>query len=273
MSKQEEPLVSFDNISISSKTLTRITGVDVTKSLNFSEIRKNNKQLTEINNDLITGLGYTSFYDLAISTISTEQELTQKGGGKDFGNLTAVEQTVIRNGKPMKMKIYVDKNKQSEDDGESNSLDKGSEKVTARDLRRGYSFPDFGEKADPETIANLSEEVVGWEESKALSSNSANYLEGRDDNGNLRYLVGFSIVGKYLQVDFMISDGTVGGYWTSAFYEALKKAYELKLGVVYPNLNTRALYLLANEYEFELTADNKQLRIEADTLNSLLGSV
>ena len=203
MSKQEPENLTFAELELSEKTLSRITGVPLNSVEGLATAREHNIELTKSFNYLVTEFGYADFYDLSVATLAKSQETAFKGGGKDFGNLTAVEQTVVRNGKPIKMKIYVDKNKKQDEDGDNNELDKGSGAVRASELSRGYRFGDMKAKADPKTTATLSDEIAGWEDAGGFTGNSYDYLEGRDENGVLRYLVGFSIQGEYVVTDFM----------------------------------------------------------------------
>lgn len=228
--------------------LSKVSGLDIN---DLVDVRNNNKELTSKNLDLVEQSGYLSFYDMCIDSISNEQSKLEKGGNKDYSKLTPVEQTVIRNGKPTKMKIYVDKNKENKDNENELDTQSGREPVNATELNRNYSFGDLESKANPNKVAELQEEISEWETKETLSTDSQEYLEGRDESGALRYLVGFSKKGSYIQVDFFITDGTISGDWLSAFYELVKLSLNYKLGAKFPDLKTRALYLIAQEYNFE----------------------
>lgn len=236
-------IASGFNMSI--KSLRNITSKNIE---DLESIRKDNLDLTQSYDYLVKELGYSDFYDMCLGTISSEQEKLLKGGNKDFSRLTAVEQTVVRNGKPTKMKIYVDKNKENDNDNELDKDSVGKQPMSSSELNRDYSFGNFDSKATPKKVKDLDNEINGWSDTKGFTSDSNDYLEGRDEEGNLRYLVGITKESNYLKIDFMITDGTISGYWITSFYELLKLALDFKLGVKYPNLNTHALELLATEY-------------------------
>lgn len=239
------------NINMSVDFISSLAKMDIQ---DLDSVRKANKELSSEFDYLVKELGYKDFYELCLGSLSVEQ--TSKGGNKDFSRLTAVEQTVVRNGKPTKMKIYVDKDKK-EEDSEGNDLDKetpseGKQPVRASDLTRDYSFGDLNSKTTPKKVLDISSELTDWEDSQDFSSESTDYLEGRDENGILRFLTGISKVGKFIQVDFIISDGTVGGYWLTSLYETLKLALDNKLGIKFPDLGVKALYMLSLEYNMQL---------------------
>lgn len=251
MNNETSENIIASNINMSVDFISSLAKMDIH---DLDSVRKANKSLTSEYDYLVKELGYQDFYDLCLGSISVEQAI--KGGNKDFSRLTAVEQTVVRNGKPTKMKIYVDKDKEKED-SEGNDLDKetpseGKQPVKASDLSRDYSFGDLNSKTTPKKVKDISSELSDWEDNQSFSSESTDYLEGRDENGVLRFLTGISKVGKFIQVDFTISDGTVGGYWLTSLYETLKLALDYELGLKFPDVGGKALYLLALEYNMQL---------------------
>lgn len=250
MTNQSDNIAEAYTFSI--RGLNAVANTNISDATDLEYIRENNRELSSKNTHLVKELGYSNFYDLSLSTLASEQERLMKGGNKDFSKLTAVEQTVVRNGKPTKMKVYVDKNKENEEGNELDSDTKGKQPMTASELNRGYSFGNLDTKVTPKKVKDLQNQIQGWESTKDFSSDSSDYLECYDEEGNLRLLVGVSKQGQFIVLDFMLTDGTISGYWITAFYELLKLGLDSKLGVKYPDLKTRALALLSEEYNLKL---------------------
>lgn len=237
----------------------------------LESVRKENKELTQKNIDVLSLAGFESFYDAYRYSVAQNQlEEIVKGGNKDFSKLTPVEQTVVRNGKPTKMKIYVDKNKNQSEDNELDKDPDARNPIGANELSTGYSFGDFNGEATPKKVSELSDEVNLWLGSPIIPSGSDDFLEGRDEEGRLRYLFGFSIKRNYVILNFTMTDGTVSGAWLTAFYELLKLAIDYKLGAKYPDLKTKALYMLSVEYGME--PKGKFLSVDKEVLLDLVGA-
>lgn len=220
------------NKSLTRSDLEWLLGRPVTKNY----VKVNNEDLTNAYKALVDSNGsedFLRFYDSI--------EHMEKAGSKDFGRLQTEERTVMRNGKPMKTKIYVDPDSKED----SNPLDSGSQSggskspspMVATDLHRGYTFADTDDKDESHEVKQKLPKdlnLEGFVGSSQFTKQSDNVLVYTDDEGTVQALAGFSKQGSYLVLDYVTYSPMVAGAYTNAMYELIAKALQNGLGAKYP---------------------------------------
>lgn len=133
-------------------------------------------------------------------------EIVFKGGDKDLSKLRLEEKTVIRNGKPMKTRVYVDKD--SEDPSSDISGDtQANDLVSATELTSEMV-------TSKDKLSNVRQELTEISDLPIPEGNTIYKLS--DGEGYNRCGIILDITDQTIQLVKVINDGTVRGLWILA---------------------------------------------------------
>lgn len=215
-------------------------------------ILQNQEEFNKNYGHIAVSYGFNDFYDLYNFAVSNDEfEQVSKGGQKDLSKLKKVKRTVIRNGKQTTMTFY--------ESGESED-----NKETANPK----STPEQEEPPQPVRASELTASVIGDADKKVsiqdlkllsklsrslgteLDSDCDSYQTLQDENQEVKAIIGFKKVGKFLELRFSTSDDLTTELETRAYYELIKLALERKLGArTAPGSKTHLLLLEADGFE------------------------
>ncbi|AYJ75137.1 hypothetical protein BSP36_050 [Bacillus phage BSP36] len=205
------------------KSMTKVKGLD--------DVEERNDHLSRLYQGFLNMYGFTSMYDMYVYAMSCDLIPEGVTKSKDYSKLVPVKRKIIRNGKETEVTVYEDPNKDNKDKDddspkETNQGEGRSRPRHARELRGKVQ-----ERKDHKQVAKLKLETVHFPKAKQFKESSDFYLEIRGDEGSLEGVVGYSVKGEYLHMDFYISSGKVSGVATRGLGELLGLALKNRKGV------------------------------------------
>jgi hypothetical protein len=251
------------------KVMTKVSGIE--------DVIERNDTLTKHFTGFLGMYGFESMYDMYLYAMSCDIVPEQIMKRKDYSRLVPVKRKIIRNGKETEVTVYEDPNKDSKDNSSGSSSNSGNTKGSKGQSRgqkarhvRDLTSTIVGDKetANPKTIANLKVAAKSLPKGdKPFQESSQFFLTVKDEDSAIIGIVGYSIQGDFLVMDFYRSDGTVAGVAAKGFFSLLKLALEKNKGVkVEDNQQARPVFMQSG-----LTQEEAYWVISNEDLRAALG--
>lgn len=226
--------------------------------LNEEYVISLNEALTEMYKHIVVSYGFKDFHSLYLFALSNTQEETMKAvpkGNKDFSKLNKVRRTVVRNGRRTTMTFYEDPKSKGTDNKQKVRAERGGDSPEdqvseARELNI-IASGDFEEPIpikELQAAQELTEGFIAVGDFKDLDRIKL-YL---NEYTLPKAIQGLRIEREYLTMPYYATDGNVQGFYQRAFFELVKVAMNLELGIKLEEDDTKIQRILAETSELDL---------------------
>lgn len=271
---------------------TRLLIKQTTGISSYDELLQKNKngQLDLLYKNFAELYGFDSFHDMYLYSWSTDQQSSafpfyeeiqstiQKSnkGNNSNSNLVPVKRMINRGGKQVEVTIWQkpEDNEANESEGDkkpSNGSERPSSgssggsnspsKVSAKELSSKVK----GEKTPlhPKEIAELKQsDIISSQtgsESRFLDTMDY-YVILEDGEANIQAVIGMKIEGEYLTMPFVEQDGTVSGLAVRGFFETVRMALSLHLGIrMKDSPSARSLFTQYEMYQLDSDSEGNMI--------------
>ncbi|AIW03431.1 virion structural protein [Bacillus phage Moonbeam] len=241
----------------------------MTHVTSLTEVIDRDEQLSKTYAGFLNLYGFNSMYDMYMYAKSCEDLPSSLLKSKDYSKLVPVKRKVIRNGKETEVTVYEDPNKQGSQPNEGNTQAKGTPNATAHSHARELKgrLHGKGKKLDTQKIAKLKQSTANFPNKGNFNTTADYFLELTSEDGRVFGVVGYSIEGNYLKMDFFVSNGEINGVAARGLAELIQVAISEKKGVKVDD-NPQASTVL---HQYGLEKKGSEWSADFKTLNSTFG--
>lgn len=259
--------------SITFDVLGVLTGIQDLRTLADAELEEISKHYPH----LASVYGYGDFKSMVYQLRHDEldnhvfkSEAKGKSKNKDLSKLVKVKRTVIRNGKPTIMTFYEDPNKKSNRNtldstsGGSGEVEDTSEPIHADVLEASDELED--------DVKPLNNDVLGiYQKLGGASVEGANgSTELYNEEGEVEAVFLYKIGSGYVELVGTANGELVEEIEKRAFFQTIRKAWELGLGAIVPVSEEYAGIHVLGPY-YGMVLQGKSYVVDGDTLLQMLG--
>ena len=211
------------------KKMTKVKGIE--------DVIERDEQLSKVYQGFLNLYGFETMYDMYIYAMSCEP--APDGLFKSdslFPWYETVTKTIMRNGKPKEVLLFVEVPQEELVKAESKPKKKETKKEEKVEIPHARQFNgrvlSSKDMKDPNEMAKLKAHGIRLKVGdKEFSDASHHYLVLKGNNNHPIGIVGYTEQGKFIKMDFYRASGKVSGVGTRGFFELIRFALSRKKGV------------------------------------------
>ncbi|QIA28719.1 hypothetical protein [Phage f2b1] len=238
------------------------------KVKDLDEVIEKNEVLTKRFQGLLDLYGFPTVYDMYVYATQFDILPEELKKGKDYSKLVPVKRKVMRNGKETEITVYEKRDSGGSQPNEGNSKGRDVSNASVGHARELTSkMHSKKEKLDDKSLEKLKQAALTLPKGQKFNPSADYFLELKSPEGYVAGIIGYSIKGDYITMDFYKTNGQISGIAARGFAELVNLAVKEKKGVkVADNPQARPVFA-----QFQLEQQGEEWSISPDDLQHNLG--
>jgi len=238
------------------------------KVKSLEEVIEKNETLSKRFQGLLDLYGFPTVYDMYVYATQFDILPEELRKGKDYSKLVPVKRKVMRNGKETEVTVYESPKSGGSQPNKGNNEGRDVPNASVGHARELTSkMHSKKEKLDDKSLEKLKQKALTLPKGQKFTADSDYYLELKAPDGSVAGLLGYSVEGDFLVMDFYKTNGQVNGIAARGFAELVNLAVKEKKGVkVADNPQARPVFA-----KFQLEQQGEEWSISPDDLQHNLG--